>query len=110
MERLKKLLERTTQGSWVVAYWPVPNPYHWIGVHDDEPLSSKLSPVTGAIAYRDDAHLIALAPTLAERYIEAVEVLRDLHAEAPSLRTAEVLAAADTLDARIKEVEGDEPA
>lgn len=125
MDRLKKLVEQATAGPWKVAYWPVPQPYWWVGQKNSDPLSSKMGPpVTSFLSRETDARLISLAPTLAERYIEAIDALRDLHAEVemvesvgvcladrtPSLRAAEVVAAADALDTEIKETKSDEPA
>lgn len=67
MKALKGLLEGRTPGRWKAAYWPIPEPYYWIGILPDDMMSSRMTgQVTGPIVSRTDAELIELAPELAE--------------------------------------------
>lgn len=77
-EKLRALDGAMTAGPWGVAYWPLPEPTHWIGQHDPDIFSSAmLGAVTGSVAEGDARSLSILrnALSLIADVIEAAEAL-----------------------------------
>lgn len=72
------LLAEATPGPWGKAYWPDPEPYHWVGQHDPNPLASRMrGQVTGPVA-EGDAAFIAAARSLVPLLVNVAKAAEEV--------------------------------